>query len=567
MNDRRGRFACVELAGGKVAAFGSDVAGTYLSTAEVYDPATDRWTETAHPLLQGRWEHAAVRLADGRALVAGGYADDLSPSELSSVELFEPSAGTFTAAKPLLQPRKLPGLVRLSNGRVVAVGGYGISDSDVTSEIWDASTGNWTAWTPLVGAHAPAQAIALADDSVLVTGGSDLPERVSATGSVVTGAQVVPRDLQTLTLLADGTVLATGGQQGGVALSTAEIYDPKTNAWAATGAMAHPRLEHSAVRVKSGLVLVAGGEASGDVEAYDPTTRRFAIIGYLMQPRNAMCAVTQGDGALFLGGSSREDFNAYVPIVDRWSPTPAGLPCALSLECVSGSCISGVCASSALPPSDGGFEASTAPTSPIAPSTFQRCNKAADCTSGHCVEGVCCDTACDQKCFSCALPSAPGKCTAEPIGVDLKGECGAAQSCSGTCGPAHDCIGSGVGAQCAKPRCTSSSTGVGPAVCTGEGSSCPLDQAVPFDCGAYACEPAFGVCLSNCSASTDCAGGFLCETASRTCVAPPSDHGSGGCALGGGEAPTTATWLAPLAGLAAFARARRRASRSSRPPR
>src|SRR5207253_2866032 len=55
---------------------------------------------------------------------------------------------------------------------------------------------------------------------------------------------------------------------------------------------------------------------------------------------------------------------------------------------------------------------------------IQRCAKDAECATGHCVEGVCCDTACTDRCHSCALLTNPGVCTLEPIGVDLKNECG-----------------------------------------------------------------------------------------------------------------------------------------------
>jgi hypothetical protein len=157
---------------------------------------------------------------------------------------------------------------------------------------------------------------------------------------------------------------------------------------------------------------------------------------------------------------------------------------------------------------------------------FQRCTKSSDCPSGFCVEGVCCDTACGDRCHSCALLTNPGKCTLEPVGVDLKNECGAALSCVGTCGPSGECVGAGAGTMCARNRCTSASTGVGPAYCPSPGAKCGVDEAVPFDCGAFACEPAFGACLTSCSSSNDCARGYTCDVASKTCVAvaPPAEE-------------------------------------------
>jgi MYXO-CTERM domain-containing protein len=192
---------------------------------------------------------------------------------------------------------------------------------------------------------------------------------------------------------------------------------------------------------------------------------------------------------------------------------------------------------------------------------FTRCSKDSECTTGHCVEGVCCDTACKDRCHSCALLTSPGKCTLEPIGVDLKSECGPALACLGTCGAAGECIGSGSGTMCARNRCTTASTGVGPAYCSAPGAACNEDEAVPFDCGSYICEPAFGACRTTCASSTDCAQGFICDVPSKTCVAAPApvttDDGGGGCAVSSTAVSRSTSGLVFL-GIAIAALRRRR---------
>jgi hypothetical protein len=178
------------------------------------------------------------------------------------------------------------------------------------------------------------------------------------------------------------------------------------------------------------------------------------------------------------------------------------------------------------------------PDHPNVDGTFQRCTKGSDCSTGFCVDGVCCDTACNDRCHSCALLSNPGKCTVEPIGVDLRSDCGPANTCLGTCDGAGQCIGAGAGTMCARNRCTGPSTGVGPAYCAAPGAKCPTDDGVVFDCAPYICEPAFGACRTQCNSSADCANGFVCEGASKTCVPAAAatgatgDDGGGGCAMG-----------------------------------
>ncbi|MBX7197028.1 MAG: hypothetical protein K1X94_33575, partial [Sandaracinaceae bacterium] len=247
--------------------------------------------------------------------------------------------------------------------------------------------------------------------------------------------------------------------------------------------------------------------------------------------------------------------------------------CATGTDCTSGYCdlATGKCGT---PPGDGGVAdtgadtgigvAETgAPAVPAKPSVdgFQRCRKSSECSTGFCVDGVCCDSACGDRCHSCALFTSPGKCTVEPIGVDLRNECGPANQCLGTCDGTGQCIGAGTGTMCGRNRCTTASAGVGAAYCSAPGAKCPLDEATPFECAPFACEPAFGACLTACVSSTDCANGFVCDLASKTCVAPAPAAEDSGCGVHGGAAPFGA-WVVALL-LAAGAR-RTRTSTSPR---
>jgi N-acetylneuraminic acid mutarotase len=54
-----------------VLAVGGLAPGRRLASVERYDPATDAWTAVGS-LAPGRFAHAAVALADGTVLVAGG---------------------------------------------------------------------------------------------------------------------------------------------------------------------------------------------------------------------------------------------------------------------------------------------------------------------------------------------------------------------------------------------------------------------------------------------------------------------------------------------------------------
>jgi hypothetical protein len=91
---------------------------------------------------------------------------------------------------------------------------------------------------------------------------------------VATGNMTFSRVWHTLALVPDGTVLAAGGETdkcstgdrclfGSVA--SAELYDPSTGVFAATGGMTAPRETHTATLLKDGRVLIAGGVSYGGI--------------------------------------------------------------------------------------------------------------------------------------------------------------------------------------------------------------------------------------------------------------------------------------------------------------
>ena len=87
-----------------------------------------------------------------------------------------------------------------------------------------------------------------------------------------------PRLRPAMVLLNDGRVLVAGGlTAGSQALSSAEIYDPKTRTFRATSApMANRHSSPAAVLLNDGRVLISDAQTDApSFEIYDPATDRF----------------------------------------------------------------------------------------------------------------------------------------------------------------------------------------------------------------------------------------------------------------------------------------------------
>jgi hypothetical protein len=133
------------------------------------------------------------------------------------------------------------------------------------------------------------------------------------------------------TLLADGTVLITGGlalrPNSTAILASAERFDPKTHQFTVVGKMAERRNDgHAAVRLPDGRVLVVGGTLTKTAELYDPTTGRFRATGNMLRMRSGVTATLLADGRVLVAGGWEEKVTAqtaelFDPATEQFAPT------------------------------------------------------------------------------------------------------------------------------------------------------------------------------------------------------------------------------------------------------
>ncbi len=152
----------------------------------------------------------------------------------------------------------------------------------------------------------------LTDGRVLITGGIGGEETAElydpATGTFsATGSMTTWREAHTATLLTDGRVLIVGGLQGD---TSAELLDPETGRFTATGSMTVARQWHTATLLAGGRVLIAGGDSSvpggvgsiASAEVYDPRTGLFSQTGSMTTARSGHTATLLPNGLVLIAG-------------------------------------------------------------------------------------------------------------------------------------------------------------------------------------------------------------------------------------------------------------------------
>jgi hypothetical protein len=266
------------------------------------------FTLTTGRLTVARSGHTATLLNTGKVLVAGGAKGAADPS----AELYDPKTEIFTATGNMTEAR-IGHTATLLN--VSAVANFGkvliVGPVDSTAELYDPDAGTFTATGSMTQARNSLTATLLATGSyklgsVLIVGGNtpaagNLTAELynPATGTFsATGSTSIIREGHTATQLQDGRVLIAGG-----GTTTAELYDPKSGTFTSTGGMAIARSGATATLLQDGTVLVFGGDGRNQsAELYDPKAGMFALVGSNPVTAIRQTASLRADGSVLAAG-------------------------------------------------------------------------------------------------------------------------------------------------------------------------------------------------------------------------------------------------------------------------
>ena len=253
----------------------------------LFDPATNTW-RLGPDMAAGRWYPSVTALRNGEMLITSGRVD--TPEVFTAAGTLR-SLTTASLSLPLY-----PWMDVAPNGRAF------YSGPDQTLRALDPSgTGSWQSFGQRDTINRDYGGHALFDiGKMLVAGGG--PSTADARVINFNGStpQVTPtapmaygRRQHNLTILADGTALATGGNSSGASLVDlnagvypAELWNPATGQWKTLAAMQVTRQYHStALLLPDGRVLSAGGGICGTCDQVGYLAKNAEIFSppYLFQ--------------------------------------------------------------------------------------------------------------------------------------------------------------------------------------------------------------------------------------------------------------------------------------------
>ena len=272
-------------------------------------------TSPAGKLVEGRINHTATLLPNGKVLLAGGEGGDEGAS--SSAELYDPTSNRFSATGNLVDGRSEHFAMLLPNGKVLVTGGISrmaagphVAWNEIAKhEFYDPASGSFS-----VAQNIPdGIPVLLANGKVLFISADSAKLYDPVSGRVTSAGNPVSKRTGgfTATRLPNGKVLIAGGiGEGGIGgyfmFDSAEIYDPITNSFAATSNLAQKRSNHTASLLPGGRVLIAGGNSMGDsldsAELYDMKSGRFSPAGNLITSRFGHSAHLLPNGKVLIVG-------------------------------------------------------------------------------------------------------------------------------------------------------------------------------------------------------------------------------------------------------------------------
>jgi len=306
LNTTRAGHSATLLPNGQVLAAGGEGTTGFLNSAELYDPSKGKWTVTGS-MASSRLGHSAALLPNGLVLVAGGIGNITDTGVVTvtaTAELYNPSTGQWTATGSLNTARYGAGTALLQDGEVLVAGGVNPMDGTLASaELYDPTKGTWKN-TGSMNDPRSTHAALLQNGQVLMAGGNGNTAELYSNGHwTLTSSMVFTHPASSAAPLTNGDALIFGGH---LASYSSEFYNPSTNLWARTGNIAVNPPNGPLTLLGTGKVLLAGGESGYGTDAlcrlYDSSSNAWLLTGSMNQTRTSHSATRLLNGQVLAAG-------------------------------------------------------------------------------------------------------------------------------------------------------------------------------------------------------------------------------------------------------------------------
>ncbi len=267
-------------------------------------------------MVQGRFSHMLVGLADGRALVCGGMNQSYS-GVIANCEIYNPTSNTWTAVASMPAPLGYSTAVLLGNNRVLICGGAAVSPNG-SCYTYDVPTNAWTQVASVpAGGRAGVVGVALLDgralycagDTGVLTNRCDIYNYSTNTWTQVAGVPQAKSHPGAATLT-DGRVLLCGGMtvkpgRSATYTNRCDIYNPTTNMWTQVANLPQVKGSIAAARISDGRVLMCGGTTgsyTNRCDLYNVATNTWTQAANDPLTRSMYSAAALSSGAVLVCG-------------------------------------------------------------------------------------------------------------------------------------------------------------------------------------------------------------------------------------------------------------------------
>ncbi len=256
-----------------------------LNKAELYNPTTS--TFSAAPNMPfGAEGLTATPLPDGTVLIAGGDAGN-GTVPTASAAIYDPNANTFTSVGSMNTARTFHTATLLGNGLVLIAGGYtgsGYTNPTSSLELYDPSAHTFSNAGNMTIPRVNQNAILLKTNAILLAGGTNAN---GPTASAELYNFDVPEGLVDLKYLVVGITYAPPGSKSTVTYGSSSTLTSSSTVSAMTATTASLTLTETAkVGISIGGVADAGGKNSFSATTsygYDSTSSTMSVVANTAQ--------------------------------------------------------------------------------------------------------------------------------------------------------------------------------------------------------------------------------------------------------------------------------------------